>query len=336
MAGKGKFSEFDVKTGNWTLYCDRLDMYFLANGVTDDLKLATLIANVGESAYELIVNLCSPDKPSTLTYAKVVSLVKEHLEPVPSALAERYKFRQCRQQNGQSIAEYVATLKQMARFCDFGSGLEENLRDQLVCGITSDAIRQRLFADKKLEYSKAVLIATTMESAEKDSSAVESPVIGMHYNASQIGKKQCTACGDTRHERFACKFKDYICDTCSRVGHLRRVCPEKEGHRARARPGATKSWGTSQEHGSGSGSHGYNERALTGRGGSTAGRRRRGARTGAALARHHCIRGHPDPAEEASWRDNGGEGSGAGLSRRTDSDDEWPIYQMGLSQYPPV
>ncbi|XP_063635137.1 uncharacterized protein LOC134805866 [Cydia splendana] len=225
----------------------------------------------------------------------------------------------------------------MARFCDFSSvtnGLEENLRDQLVCGITSDAIRQRLFADKKLEYSKAVLIATTMESAEKDSIAVESPALGMHYNASQSGKKQCTACGDTRHERSACKFKDYVCDTCSRVGHLRRVCPEKEGHRARARPGATKSWGTSQEYASGSGGRGYNERAWTGRGGSTAGRRRRGARSGAAPARQHCIREHPGPAEEASWRGDGGEG--AGPSRRTDSDDEWPIYQMGLSQYPPV
>ncbi|XP_063536345.1 uncharacterized protein LOC134746055 [Cydia strobilella] len=314
-------------------------MYFLANAIADDLKLPTLIANVGESAYELIVNLCSPDKPSTLTYTKVVNLVKEHLEPAPSALAERYKFRQCRQQNGQSIAEYVAMLKQMARFCDFGSvtkGLEDNLRDQLVCGITSDAIRQRLFAERKLEYSKAVLIATTMESAEKNSSAVESPSIGMHYNASHNGKNQCTACGDTRHERSACKFKDYVCDTCSRVGHLRRVCPEKEGHRATARPGATKSWGTSQEYASGSGGRGYNQRALTGRGGSTAGRRRRGARAGAgaALARHHCIRGHPGPAEEASWRDDGGEG--AGPSRRTDSDEEWPIYQMGLSQYPPV
>ncbi|XP_047987441.1 branchpoint-bridging protein-like [Leguminivora glycinivorella] len=178
-----------------------------------------------------------------------------------------------------------------------------------------------------------------MESAEKDSSAVESQAIGIHYNASQSGKKQCTACGDTRHERFACKFKDYVCDTCSRVGHLRRVCPDKEGHRARARPAATKSWGAGQEYVSGSGGRGYNERATTGRGGGTAGRRRRGARSGAAPARQHqhCIRDHPGagPAEAAAaWRDDGGEGAGPG--RRADSDDEWPIYQMGLSQYPPV
>jgi hypothetical protein len=111
----GKFSEFYVKSGNWNLYCDRLDMYFLANGVEDKLKLLTLIANVGECAYEFIVNLCSPDKLSTLSYTKIVSLVKYHLEPVPSALGERYKFRQCRQQNGQSIADYVATLNQIYR-----------------------------------------------------------------------------------------------------------------------------------------------------------------------------------------------------------------------------
>ncbi|XP_073963419.1 uncharacterized protein [Choristoneura fumiferana] len=340
MSGSGKFAEFDIINGNWTSYCERLDMCFLANGVKDELKLPTLIANVGESAYELIVNLCSPDKPSTLTYEKVVKLVKDHLQPVPSALAERYKFRQCRQENGQSLADYVAILKQKARFCDFGKTLEENLRDQLVCGITSDAIRQRLFAENKLDYSKAVSLAATMESAERNASAVESPAFEMHYSATN---KRCTACGDRTHVRVECKFRDYVCDKCSKVGHLRRVCPEGEGQRARqeALHEHEKAWGRGYR--SGQAVRGQIDRAPAGRGQSARGRRRRGVRGGAALARHYCIQEQHEASAGRSSRDGadetstGGFNEGALNQRRADySDDEMPMYQMGLSDYRPI
>lgn len=56
----GKVREFDVKNGNWCAYVGRLEMYFVANALADEIKLPTLIAVIGEQGYELLSTLASP------------------------------------------------------------------------------------------------------------------------------------------------------------------------------------------------------------------------------------------------------------------------------------
>ncbi|XP_049886719.1 uncharacterized protein LOC126381267 isoform X1 [Pectinophora gossypiella] len=181
----GKVGAFELKTGLWSSYIDRLEMYFTANGVEESLKLPTLIAVMGDEAYELLVNLASPEKPSTLAYEEAVNLLRGHLEPAPSSLAERYRFRQRRQATEENIATYVAELKKMSRFCKFGKNLSDNLRDQFICGLCSDIIRQRLFAeDDTISYTEAVKLATSLEAAERDAAAVEASSSNTFSNTS--------------------------------------------------------------------------------------------------------------------------------------------------------
>jgi hypothetical protein len=258
-----KLSEFNVKDGNWQSYCDRLDMYFTVNNVKEELKLPTLIAFMGEEAYELLVNLASPRKPAELTLEEVKKVMLSHLQPSPSFLAERYKFRQRRQCLGESILVYVAELKKLSRFCEFGSSLDDNLRDQFACGIWSDVVRQRLFAEGKITFGRAVSVASALEAAERDAAAVggynsenmsglRSPAVrvsapyvprlsvetaarrsstGMELSSSlnrlhvQGG---CLACGEFGHKKNECRFKTYECNRCGKVGHLRRVCQQYE------------------------------------------------------------------------------------------------------------
>ncbi|XP_059054944.1 uncharacterized protein LOC131848987 [Achroia grisella] len=166
----GKISEFDI---HWTLYTERLEMYFKVNGIQRDLWLPTLIAVMGDAAYELLSNLISPRKPSEGTYEAVVNLLRNHLQPKRSVVAERYYFRLRRQLKSESVLQYISELKKLTKYCEFGAMLEESLRDQLVCGLTSDVIRQRLFAEDGLDYAKAVRIACALEAAERDAAAVE-------------------------------------------------------------------------------------------------------------------------------------------------------------------
>ncbi|XP_059048931.1 uncharacterized protein LOC131844146 [Achroia grisella] len=259
----GKIVDFDIQTGNWTAYVERLEMYFLANNIKDNVKLPTLISVMGDSAYELLSTLANPKKPSELTYIEAVELLRHHLQPKPSPLAERYKFRQRRQTDNESISDYVAVLKKLCKNCDFGSTLEDNIRDQLVCGIRSDVIRQRLFAEEKLiTYEKAVTLAGSLEAAERDASLVDSGkysseltnnavggTSGLHTMGSFISQRGgnrtrpattnarpgggmvpriidiCGSCGGRDHLANNCKFISYVCSKCGTTGHLRRVCP---------------------------------------------------------------------------------------------------------------
>lgn len=131
----GKISEFKVHSDDWKLYVERLEQYFLVNKIAVELQVPTLITVMGADAYEFLVNLCTPEKPKTKTFAQISDIMGRHLQTKPSELAERYKFRHRKQKDGESISEYTAVLKKMSKTCEFGSWLEESLRDQLVCGI---------------------------------------------------------------------------------------------------------------------------------------------------------------------------------------------------------
>jgi hypothetical protein len=68
---------------------ERLVQYFLCEDVQDDKRVATLITLVGEETYELLRNLCAPDKPASKRYEDLISLLRTHLEPKPLVIAER-------------------------------------------------------------------------------------------------------------------------------------------------------------------------------------------------------------------------------------------------------
>ncbi|XP_039750964.1 uncharacterized protein LOC120627154 [Pararge aegeria] len=263
----GKITEFKVQSDNWKLYVERLEQYFLVNKIGLDLQVPTLITVMGAESYELLVSLCTPDKPNTKSFKELTSIMANHLQPKPSELAERYKFRHRQQGEAESIADYIAVLKKMSKTCEFGTGLQESLRDQLVCGIKSEIIRQRLFAENKLDFAKAYNLAVSLEAAEKDAamvvgnakasgetSAVECQAVysgrsrrpagaarGQHgWRAASRGRaaaassgprsqQGCQACGGA-HEESGCNFKAYVCRVCMRRGHIRRVCPNITPH----------------------------------------------------------------------------------------------------------
>ena len=75
--------------------------------------------------------------------------MKDHLKPKPLTIAERFKFNHRRQQEGESIVQFVAELRKLAETFDFGAKLTEQLGDRLV-GLHSEPIQKRLLSEKNL------------------------------------------------------------------------------------------------------------------------------------------------------------------------------------------
>jgi len=172
MAQIGTLGEYDSVAETWASYIERFELYVDCNGIEDSKKVSTFLTVVGVKTYSLLRDLCTPDKPSTKSFAVLVELVQKHLFPTPSFIAERYRFSKRVQLEGESIAEYVANLKKMTTYCDFGAALNDYLRDRLVSGIRSENAKQRLLSEAALTFEQAIKIVLSMEQAEKSAATL--------------------------------------------------------------------------------------------------------------------------------------------------------------------
>ncbi len=140
----GRMKEFNSETETISAYLERFDLYVSVNGIAGDKQVSTLLLVIGMKHYSLIRGLVSPVKPENKTLVELKSILKKHYDPEPIVIAERFRFYQRTQKSGESIADYLASLRNLASRCGFGGFLAEALRDRLVCGLNSEAIQKAL------------------------------------------------------------------------------------------------------------------------------------------------------------------------------------------------
>ena len=67
----------------------------------------------------------------------------------------------------------MAELRCLTQFCDYGTVLNDMLRDKLVCGVNHNQIQQKLLSEGlPLTQEKALSITTSVKSAMNQSSLI--------------------------------------------------------------------------------------------------------------------------------------------------------------------
>ena len=131
----GSLAEFKPESEKIEAYLERVQLFFDANGIKDDKKVAVLLTVIGSTTYALLSSLLAPAKPGDKPFEVLSETLLRHFDPKPLVIAERFHFHRRNQASSESISEYVAELRRLATHCEFGDYLEQALRDRLVCGI---------------------------------------------------------------------------------------------------------------------------------------------------------------------------------------------------------
>ena len=238
MATHGSIGEFNAAIEDWISYTERLEQYFTANGVATaqaDKRRAILLSGCGPTTYQLIRSLVSPAKTTDKTYAELVKLVREHQQPTPSFIVQRFNFHMCLQKSNESISDFVAQLRKLSEHCRFGEQLEDMLRDRMVCGCRDKQLQCRLLSEPDLSYDKAFKMARARETAEQEAKNLhpndENPVHSLRSKGPPQRKhstkhENCYRCGG-KHQADSCKFKTASCNYCHKQGHIANVCFKK-------------------------------------------------------------------------------------------------------------
>ena len=263
---------FDMENGeDFTEYSERFEQFLLANKINEaEMKRAVFLSTIGGPSYKLLRGLLG-EEVKTTAFTDIVKALKDHLQPAPNVIAERYRFNKRDRKHGESVNAYIAELRKYSEHCAFGGSLNEYLRDRFVCGLNSQPIQQKLLAVNDLDLTKALEIARSFEAASRDAKLLgatggvtgihqatraeeEEPDCVLRLQQQQRGrgqdardnrsdKRECYRCGNQGHISTSCPYSTFNCRRCGKQGHLEKRCrseKKESGASVPAKSGASK------------------------------------------------------------------------------------------------
>ena len=224
-------------------------------------------------AYTLL-NLAGPDailKSESFEYGNneskedpdvLIAKFREQCMPTKNIIIDRHNFNTCNQKQSEAFPSYLATIKILAKKCEFGTLNDELIRDRIVCGIYSDRVRKQLLREAALTLSSAVMICMASEQSDKNSKLLQKET-NVHYvktggdksnkhkqrdwhgSKTPTEHKNSDACYNCNtvhaHYRKSCPAYGKQCQNCRCYGHYATVCRKpKSAHKTHYKPNSSK------------------------------------------------------------------------------------------------
>lgn len=212
--------------------------------IGDTEKLNLLFAHISSKVFQYITE-CT-------TYASAISKLTDIYVKAKNEVFARHLLSTRKQQNGESLDEFLLILKKLSRDCNYRNVTaevykSECVRDAFISGLQSNNIRQRLLENKTLTLEDAFEQARALDIAHKNSQyyqplPIQAAAVEVSKNevskndslvtaessttsaAVQFSNQKCFFCGGKRHPRDSCPAKSVTCNKCNKLGHFGKVC----------------------------------------------------------------------------------------------------------------
>jgi len=180
-------------------------------------------------------------------------MLSSYINPKSNLITQRYKFKERRQAANESVIQFITGLKKISEHYEFGTVLNDALREQVIWGIKDNNNKKRLLAEGTLTFKKCTELSLAMKSTNNDISKLyhhekinyrklskkkntkflsNSSQSSTNNNNGQtrevssiIGSRKnwvCYCFSKIGHTKPSCKYKSYKCSICNKVGHLKK------------------------------------------------------------------------------------------------------------------
>ncbi|UYV70018.1 hypothetical protein LAZ67_7001483, partial [Cordylochernes scorpioides] len=224
-------------------------IFEIASGISkksDEIKRATLLHCLGPNVQRIFFNL--PDEKENYEQTKMA--LDKYFTPYKNVVTERFKFRQRVQKDDEAIDNYLISLRELSKSCEFGNLEADMIRDQIIEKCNNKKLKEKLLQQENLTLSKTIDIARMLEISRKEIRLLE-PQNDQTLNRVQIkpknhyndynfnkgrftnqgtpsfsgaSKPKCYRCGLDTHSAQECGAKKMTCSYCNKLGHLFRAC----------------------------------------------------------------------------------------------------------------
>ena len=157
---------------------------------------------------------------------------------------ERHVFRQLSLQEGETADQFMVRLRKQAWHCNFGTSLNDNLRDQLIEKLTDFELKRKLLEQRNIILEEALDKARAWEASGRQATNMTvNPAVmeGDSVNTVKMGQrkgddkpKKCYHCGREGHLAIdrSCPAKGKKCARCGRYSHFALCCQGKSDNYA--------------------------------------------------------------------------------------------------------
>ncbi|XP_064475556.1 uncharacterized protein K02A2.6-like [Ornithodoros turicata] len=251
----------DIAT-EWKSFKQRFKLYLLATGGSkkSDAEKVALFLSLGGTALIDVYNTLDFGEATEVTpepdlvWNTVIEKLDKYFAPKENEIQARYSFR-CRVQGtDEAFDTFLTDLKLRAKACNFQAQTDKMIRDQVVFGVESNALRTDILKHVDPTLDNVVKICLAHESAAKQLKAFQdnSPAkrtesvinairckeqrsktkptqTGSNENKKEV--QNCRYCGG-RHKRLRseCPAWTKNCAKCGKKNHFAKVCKAGKVH----------------------------------------------------------------------------------------------------------
>ena len=167
---------FNSSKDDWNAWSRRFEQWLTLSSYStgDDAaakKREAFCKYIDSATFKLLCSLCAPRKPEEINFEELKAKLDSQYGTKKLVLAERYRFYNYRQLDGQLLRDYIIKLRRLAATCEWSAEqLKNNLHDKFVMGLRNERLLQQLLTqDHRKPLTEQVELAHTLEAAKRES-----------------------------------------------------------------------------------------------------------------------------------------------------------------------